>query len=148
MAGLVDVHEQHGSLPLADVMAPAIGLAENGFPIYPFLARALSYREEMLGNSPATRAVYFRQDRLLGEGELMIQKDLAATLRAIAATGKDAFYRGSIARALVAEMETRGGLITQADLDRYQGYRPNARVRELSKRPESTPCPCPVRAGC
>ena len=120
VAGLVDVHEQHGSLPLADVMAPAIGLAENGFPVYPFLARALSYREEMLGNSPATRAVYFRQDRLLGEGELLIQKDLAASLRAIAATGKDAFYRGPIARALVAEMETRGGLITQADLERYQ----------------------------
>ena len=120
VAGLVDVHEQHGSLPLAEVMAPAIGLADNGFPVYPFLARALSYREEMLGNSPATRAVYFRQDRLLGEGELLIQKDLATSLRAIAATGKDAFYRGPIARALVAEMETQGGLITQADLERYQ----------------------------
>ena len=41
VAGLVDVHEQHGSLPLAEVMAPAIGLAENGFPVYPFLARGL-----------------------------------------------------------------------------------------------------------
>ena len=120
VAGLVDVHEQHGSLPLAEVMAPAISLAENGFPVYPFLARALSYREEMLGNSPATRAVYFRQSRLLGEGEVLIQKDLATSLRAVAATGKDAFYRGPVARALVAEMETQGGLITQADLERYQ----------------------------
>ena len=119
VAGLVEVHEKYGSLPLADVMAPAIGLAANGFPVYPFLARALGYREEMLGKSAATRAVYFRQGRILGEGDLLIQKDLATTLRAIAAQGQNAFYRGPIASAIVAEMETQGGLITQADLERY-----------------------------
>ena len=119
VAGLVETHEKYGSLPLADVMAPAINLADNGFPVYPFLARALAYREEMLGSSAATRAVYFRQERLLGEGDLLIQKDLANTLRAIAVGGKDAFYRGPIAAAIATEMEARGGLITATDLEHY-----------------------------
>lgn len=119
VAGLVEVHEKYGRLPLSEVMGPAISLAEDGFPVYPFLARALAYREELLGSSAATRAVYFRQERILAEGELLVQTDLANTLRTIAAEGRDAVYRGPIAAAIVAEMETRGGLLTAADLENY-----------------------------
>lgn len=119
VAGLVEVHQNYGRLPLSEVMGPAISLAEDGFPVYPFLARALAYREELLGSSAATRAVYFRQERILAEGELLVQTDLANTLRAIAAEGRDAVYRGPIAAAIVAEMETRGGLLTAADLENY-----------------------------
>ncbi len=119
VAGLLEVHETYGRLPLSEVMAPAIRLAEDGFPVYPFLARALAYREELLGSSAATRAVYFRQERILAEGELLVQTDLANTLRAVAAEGRDAVYRGPIAAAIVAEMEAQGGLITAADLENY-----------------------------
>ena len=71
VAGLVEVHQKYGSLPLKEVMAPAIRLADEGFPVYSFLAKAFGYREEMLGKSPATRAIYFRDEKILSEGELL-----------------------------------------------------------------------------
>ena len=120
VAGLVEIQEKYGSLPLKDVMAPAIRLAREGFPVYPFLAMALSYREDMLRNSPATKAVYFRDDKLLAAGDLLVQTDLAKTLEKIAAQGKDAFYAGDIAQAIVEEMEKLGGLMSHEDLQSYQ----------------------------
>lgn len=123
VAGLVEVHKQYGTMPLKEVMAPAIRLAEEGFTVYPQLAEAIAYRAKLLGDSPATRAIYYRDDRPLREGELLIQKDLAQTLRAIAEEGKDAFYKGRVAKAIVDEMKVRGGLITQEDLDTYNVIR-------------------------
>jgi gamma-glutamyltranspeptidase/glutathione hydrolase len=112
-------------MPLAKVMAPAIRLADEGFPIYPQLAEAIKYREKLLSDSPNTHAIYFRADHPLGEGELLVQKDLAKTLRSVARKGKDAFYKGPVAKAIVQEMQARGGLITQEDLDKYRVlYRP------------------------
>lgn len=119
VAGLVEVQQQYGSLSLAEVMQPAIRLADEGFPVYPHLARAIAYRAEVLGESDATRAVYYRDDQPLRQDDLFIQKDLANTLRAIAKDGKDAFYTGRVAGAIVAEMQRIGGLLTQDDLDQY-----------------------------
>lgn len=120
VAGLVEVQKKYGTMPLNEVMAPAIRLADKGFPIYPQLAGAITYRTKILGDSPATRAIYFRDDRPLREGELLVQKDLARTLREIAKKGKDAFYAGRVAKAIVSEMKAKGGLITQEDLDAYR----------------------------
>ena len=120
VAGLVEIQKQYGTMPLKEVMAPAIRLAEEGFPVYPQLAGAIGYRTKLLGDSPATRAIYYREDRPLREGELLIQKDLAGTLREIAEHGRDAFYKGRVAKAIVDEMKARGGLITQEDLDAYR----------------------------
>ncbi len=120
VAGLVEVQKKYGTLPLKEVMEPAIRLAEDGFPIYPQLSSAIAYRTKLLGDSPTTRAIYFREDRPLHEGELLVQKDLARTLREIAKRGKDAFYKGRVAKAIVKEMKARGGLLTQADLDQYR----------------------------
>ncbi len=119
VAGLTEVQKKYGTLPLKEVMAPAIRLADEGFPIYPQLSGAIAYRAKLLGESPATKAIYFREDQPLREGELLVQKDLAQTLREIAEKGKDAFYTGRIAEAVVAEMKARDGLITQKDLDAY-----------------------------
>lgn len=120
VAGLTEVQKKYGTLPLKEVMAPAIQLADQGFPIYPQLAGAITYRAKLLGESPTTKAIYFREDQPLREGESLVQKDLARTLREIAQAGKDAFYTGRVANALVAEMKARGGLITQQDLDAYK----------------------------
>jgi gamma-glutamyltranspeptidase/glutathione hydrolase len=120
VAGLVEIQKKYGTMPLKEVMAPAIRLADKGFPIYPQLAGAITYRTKILGDSPATRSIYFRDDRPLHEGELLIQKDLARTLREIAKKGKDAFYKGRVAKAIVNEMKARGGLVTQNDLDAYR----------------------------
>jgi gamma-glutamyltranspeptidase/glutathione hydrolase len=120
IAGLVEIQKKYGTMPLAKVMAPAIRLADEGFPVYPQLAEAIKYRTKLLGDSPATRAIYFRNDRPLEGGELLVQKDLAKTLRTIARKGKDGFYKGAVAKAIVEEMKAQGGLITQADLDKYR----------------------------
>lgn len=120
IAGLVEVQKKYGTMPLAKVMAPAITLAHEGFPVYPRLAEAIAYRTKLLGESLETKAIYFREDRPLGEGELLVQKDLAKTLRLIAAKGKSGFYKGPVAKALVQAMKTREGLITQEDLDLYR----------------------------
>lgn len=120
IAGLIDVQKKYGTIPLAKVMAPAITLAHEGFPVYPQLAEAIAYRAKLLGESPETKAIYFRDDRPLGEGELLVQKNLAETLRLISTKGKAGFYKGKVAKALVQEMKVRGGLITQEDLDLYR----------------------------
>lgn len=120
VAGLVDVQQRYGSMPLADVMQPAIRLADEGFPVYPHLARAIAYRADTLRASPATEAVYFREGQALQAGDLFVQHDLADTLRAIAEDGKAAFYTGRVAEAIVDHMQAIGGLLTRDDLDRYR----------------------------
>ena len=120
VAGLVEVQQRYGSLSLAEVMQPAIRLADEGFPVYAHLARAIAYRAEVLGESDATRAVYYRNDQPLEQDDPFVQKDLANTLRAIATDGKAAFYTGRVAQAIVAEMQRTGGLLTQNDLDQYR----------------------------
>ena len=126
VAGLVEIQKKYGTMPLKEVMEPAVRLADEGFPVYPQLARAIAYRTKLLGDSSTTRAIYYREDRPLQEGELLVQKDLARTLREIAKQGKDAFYKGRVAKAIVDEMKAQGGLITQKDLDAYRVlYRPH-----------------------
>ncbi len=120
VAGLAEVQHRYGSLSLAEVMQPAIRLADEGFPVYPHLARAIAYRAEVLGASDATRSVYYQNDQPLGQGDLFVQKDLAATLRTIAREGKAAFYTGRVAEAIVTEMHRIGGLLTQDDLEQYR----------------------------
>ena len=120
VAGLVEIQKKYGTMPLKEVMEPAVRLADEGFPVYPQLARAIAYRTKLLGDSSTTRAIYYREDRPLQEGELLVQKDLARTLREIAKQGKDAFYKGRVAKAIVDEMKAQGGLITQKDLDAYR----------------------------
>lgn len=119
VAGLVEAQQRYGSLSLAEVMQPAIRLADEGFPVYPHLARAIAYRAEVLGESDAARVVYYRNDQPLKQHDLFVQKDLADTLRAIAQDGKAAFYTGRVAEAIVTEMQRIGGLLTQEDLDQY-----------------------------
>jgi gamma-glutamyltranspeptidase/glutathione hydrolase len=63
VAGLVEIQKKYGTMPLKDVMAPAIRLADEGFPIYPQLAGAIAYRAKILGEAPATRAIYFKEDQ-------------------------------------------------------------------------------------
>ncbi|MBC97889.1 MAG: gamma-glutamyltransferase [Halobacteriovoraceae bacterium] len=120
VAGIVEIHKEYGSLPLATVMQPAIDLAEKGFKVYPELAFALRVREETLRKFPASVKIFFDKNKhILKEGDLLVQSDLAKTLKSIAKKGRDGFYKGWVADAIVAEERRRGGLIRYNDLSRY-----------------------------
>ena len=117
--GLVDAwlscHQKFGSLSLAEVMAPAIDLAANGFPVSRVVARAIA-GDALLCEFPTSRAVFTRDGRPLQPGQTLCQKDLARTFQAIVDGGSEAFYQGDIAREMVAFSEKHGGLLSMEDL--------------------------------
>jgi gamma-glutamyltranspeptidase/glutathione hydrolase len=120
VAGLLEVHAKFGKLPLRKIMAPAISLAEKGFPIYPNLKLALDNKAEYLKKDPSARAIFLDENqRPWPLGHILVQKDLASSLRKISQSGKRAFYNGDIAKAYVKFFSEEKGLMTQKDLDDY-----------------------------
>jgi gamma-glutamyltranspeptidase/glutathione hydrolase len=116
-------HRQHGKLPWSQLFEPAIRLADNGFAMSPRLHTLLA-AEKHLAGSPAARAYFYAADGTPKPvGTMLRNPDLAATLRAIAAGGADAFYRGPIAADIVTAVRghaTNPGRLTEADLAGYQ----------------------------
>lgn len=118
--GLTDALSKYGSLPLATVMAPAIRLADEGFPMTWALNVSLSRYRERLSRDPVTAAQFFKEDgSAYQQGEIFRQPELAATLKEIAAKGSDGFYAGWVADRIVETMSADGGLITRRDLANY-----------------------------
>jgi gamma-glutamyltranspeptidase/glutathione hydrolase len=115
--GWLSAHEKYGSLSLAEIFAPAIGLADRGFPISRVLAKAIA-ADLLICEFPTSKAVFSSDGRPLEAGEILLQKDLARTFQAIVKGGRDAFYRGEIARALVRFSAEQGGLLSETDLAR------------------------------
>ena len=117
--GLLDgwtaCHEKYGALKWGDVLESAIDLADNGFPVSHVVARAIS-TDHMLQQFPTSRAVFTRDGRPLGAGEILYQKDLARTFRNIADEGRESFYKGKIARSIVQFSQDQGGILTLKDL--------------------------------
>ncbi|MEG4519486.1 MULTISPECIES: gamma-glutamyltransferase [unclassified Microcoleus] len=118
VAGLYTVHREYGKLPWAQVVAPAIALAEKGFPVSSRFTTATERRQDVLKKNRAAREVFTRGGILYQPGELLVQRDLARTLRQIA-QNPQSFYTGDIARAIAADMAKNGGLITLEDLKNY-----------------------------
>jgi gamma-glutamyltranspeptidase/glutathione hydrolase len=125
--GMGQAHQKFGKLPWKDVVLPAVKLADEGFPVSASLATSLNGLVAGSQDFPELRRVFGRQwgSADWREGDRLVQKELAHTLRLIAAQGPDAFYRGEIADQIAAEMKAGGGLITKADL---AAYRANARA--------------------
>jgi gamma-glutamyltranspeptidase / glutathione hydrolase len=115
--GWLSAHEKYGSLSLAEVFAPAIDLATNGFPTSHVLAKAIAV-DPLICEFPTSKAVFSRDGRPLQPGEILYQKDLGRTFQDIVDGGQDTFYRGKIARSLVRFSEEQGGLLTEADFAR------------------------------
>ena len=121
VAGLLQVQQRYGCLPRAEVLAPAITLAEQGFPVGAELSASLAAAAPLLKADPTSARLFFKADgRPYRPGELLRQPQLAASLRCIAREGAGCFYRGRLAQALVRLMRQRGGLITAADLAAYR----------------------------
>lgn len=108
--------QAHGTLPLDRVLAPAIDYAENGFCVGPDLSRAIGQSRENLSQYEAWRKIFLTDGHSPAIGDKLIQQELAATLRAIAQDGRDAFYRGDIAGRIADCAQENGGYLTRRDL--------------------------------
>src|SRR5882724_2683635 len=120
VAGLELALKTYGTMKLADVMAPAIRLAEEGFPISPKLAREFAEERRDLQRFSISRRIFLKDGAMYREGETLRQPELAATLKRIAKNGAAEFYRGETARMIADDMARLGGLITMEDLASYQ----------------------------
>ncbi|MCC3439629.1 MAG: gamma-glutamyltransferase [Oscillatoriales cyanobacterium] len=118
VAGLYTVHREYGKLPWAQVVAPAIALAQKGFPVSSRFTKATLQRKDAINKNRAARDIFTRGDVLYQPGEVLVQRDLARTLRQIA-QNPQSFYRGDIARAIATDMAKNGGIITLEDLKNY-----------------------------
>jgi gamma-glutamyltranspeptidase/glutathione hydrolase len=120
VAGLALALKTYGSMKLADVMSPAIRLAENGFPINKGLAQELEEESKVLQRFPGSRRIFLNDGKMFKPGDTLRQPELAATLKRIAKNGAAEFYSGETAHILADDMSRLGGLITLEDLASYQ----------------------------
>ena len=119
--GMVKALERYGNLPLESVMAPAIRLAREGFPLSWMQAQELNAHADELNNYAASKKYFTRDDgEPYREGDLFVQKDLATTLERVSKLGRKGFYSGQTADMIVEEMEKQGGLISYGDLQTYE----------------------------
>lgn len=121
-AALVYITKNYGRLDRAKNLAPAIKLAEQGFPVDEHF-RYFSLMDEkliQLKKYPTTAAVYLKNGDAYSPGDKLVQKDLANTLRLIALKGEQGFYAGDVARRLVKGVKAAGGIWTLQDLANYK----------------------------
>jgi gamma-glutamyltranspeptidase/glutathione hydrolase len=140
VAGAELALQKYGTKSLGDVLAPAIEIAEQGFPITEDLARQLAGSREELAKFPSTTKVWFRGGKPLEMGDVLVNKDLARSLRAIAQQGSKAFYRGDIAAMTAAYLKANGGILTDADLAAYHAYE-DAPIRTTYRGVDVYGCP-------
>lgn len=119
-AGMLLAHERYGKLPLKDVLAPAIRLAEKGFPLSRRQAERFNAFRNAFSRFPGTKKYFTKADSAqYREGERFVQKDLAAVLKRIRKHGWAGFYQGKTASLIAKEMQRGHGLITTEDLANY-----------------------------
>ncbi len=122
VAGLALAEQKYGSgkLPLADLIAPAIRLAQQGFQVEDDTANSLPRAKERLARWPSSAAIFLNGGDVLREGDRLLQFDLADTLQAIAQDGPKSFYQGRIAEEIAAAVRGAGGIMTADDLKNYR----------------------------
>jgi gamma-glutamyltranspeptidase / glutathione hydrolase len=123
IAGLALAHKRYGSgkFSLAELIAPAIKLAREGIEVRDDLVDSLMLAEPRLARWPSSAKIFLKaNDAPLGEGDRLLQPELAATLATIARQGPDGFYKGAIAEKIAASVQDAGGLMTADDLKNYR----------------------------
>jgi len=118
--GWVTLLEKYGTMKLADLLAPAIEYAENGFPVMEKSAADWASAVTKLKMNPAAASNYLVEGRAPRPGEIFRQKNLARTFRTLARGGRDAFYKGEIARAIVDYCEKNGGFLSMRDFAEHK----------------------------
>ena len=114
--GWSELLAKHGTLTLAKALEPAIRYARGGYAVSEIIATQWKDQEETLAKDPAAAATFLINGRAPKTGDIFRNEKLAASLELISRGGRDAFYRGAIAKAIGADMRARNGLLTDADL--------------------------------
>ena len=119
VAGLIYALNRYGTMKLADVIQPAIDLAENGWTLDHNSAQ--SFKDELpeFKKYPSSYKIFSKNGRAYKQGDIFKQPDLALTLEQIRERGVDGFYKGKIAEMLISQVKSMGGYINQEDLDKY-----------------------------
>ncbi|MGY3482943.1 gamma-glutamyltranspeptidase/glutathione hydrolase [Bradyrhizobium sp. USDA 4011] len=125
VAGMEYAREKYGTMKRADVIAPALQLAEDGFVLDQGDVSMLQTSTKDFEGDPASAAIFLNNGKPFQVGERLTQHELAETLREISKRGTDGFYKGWVGAAIVASSQAGKGLLTQEDLDNYK-------VRELA----------------
>ena len=125
VAGMEYAREKYGTMKRADVIAPALQLAEDGFVLDQGDVSMLQTSTKDFQDDPASAAIFLNNGKPFQVGERLTQHELAETLREISKRGNDGFYKGWVGAAIVASSQAGKGLLTQEDLDNYK-------VRELA----------------
>ncbi len=124
VAGIAEMHEEYGQLPLAQVLQPAIEAAEDGFTVGPALSRIIgNYRTRLLNAGEEIAALYLIDGQAPQVGDTLHNEPLGATLRLLAEKGPEEFYRGDLAAHMVDSLREQGSHVTLEDFDTYQIYR-------------------------
>lgn len=118
--GLLEAHAEHGSLSRERVLAPAIRLAEEGFPVHPLLARVIADYEERVTYDEEAAALFYPNGEPLQAGDRLVRPALAQTLERIADEGRAGFYRGQTAEAIIDRLDDGGNPLTTDDLAAYE----------------------------
>jgi gamma-glutamyltranspeptidase/glutathione hydrolase len=119
IAGLAHIAEHYGKLPLKQSLQPAIRAAENGFEVYPRLVKHIKHKQKVLNRYTASQKIYLPNKKPLQVGDILVQKDLANTLKRVAEQGAKGFYQGKTAQKLVQANRDNGGIWTLEDLKNY-----------------------------
>lgn len=121
LAGLDKIHREHGKLKISKLFNPAIALADGGMKVYPHLAKALKARSHILKKYPKGSRHFFKPDGSpIEAGDILYQKDLAQTLKTLKSKGIKDFYRGGLAKKLVAGLKEYGAIISNKDMRVYK----------------------------
>jgi len=113
--GWLAAHDKYATLKLSELFAAAIDLADNGFPVSHVLSQVIA-ADSLLQEFPTSQAIFAPGGKPPKPGVVLYQKDLAKTFQAIAEGGRDAFYQGPIAEAMVKFCQEQGGLLSMKDL--------------------------------
>ena len=120
VSGMEMAREKYGTMKRAALIAPAIKYAQDGFVLDQGDVDLLVTATEDFKKDAATAAIFLNNGAAFAPGQKLVQKDLAATLKAVSDKGEDGFYKGAVGAAIVASSQAGKGIITQADLDQYK----------------------------
>jgi gamma-glutamyltranspeptidase/glutathione hydrolase len=115
------LHEKFGKLPMTEILAPAIRYGREGFPVSEVIAYEMATNYQNKVDLPGFAATYLPNGRPPKKGEVFVNADLANTYEQIAKEGRDAFYKGDIARTIDAFMKEHGGFLSYEDLAAHTG---------------------------